>query len=245
MEKKFLYDLTIVIPAFNEEKRIVSLMDAIEEYVSKKDFRIEVILVDNNSVDRTVEIFESYKKTIPNTRVVEKKLPGKGGAVREGMMVGEGEYILFTDADNATPISEADKLLRYAGKYDVLIGSRYCDEGKLAIPQPFIRRLGGRVINFIIQTLAVPGIKDTQCGFKMFHNKAAKEIFSLQTINGWSFDIEIIAIARKLGYLIKEVGITWYDNPNSRVSPLKDGLKMISDAWQVRKNIVAGKYKRN
>ncbi|MEI8143384.1 MAG: dolichyl-phosphate beta-glucosyltransferase [Candidatus Berkelbacteria bacterium] len=243
-EKEYKYDLSIVVPAYNEAKRIKVLMEAIEKYVAKCDFRIETILVDNNSTDETVKIFESYHSRIPNLKVIEKKAQGKGGAVHEGMMKAEGDYILFTDADNSTPISEVDKLLPYAGKYDVIIGSRYCAGGKLAIPQPLVRVIGGRIINFIIQTLAVPGIQDTQCGFKMFQNKAAKEIFGKQTINGWSFDVEILAIARKTGYKIKEVGITWYDNPSSALSPIKDGLKMIADAWQVRKNIISGKYRR-
>lgn len=235
--------LSIVIPAYKEEKRIHIILDAIAKYEKTKDFQIETIVVVDASPDRTAEVAKGFKDKLSHLRVIEGKVnKGKGGAVQEGMLAARGKYIIFADADNSTPIEQADKLLKYADRHDVIIGSRYCDGGKLAVPQSLFRRVGSRGLNWAIQFLAIFGIKDTQCGFKLFSQKAAKEIFAKQTIFGFSFDIEILAIAKKLGYKIKEAGITWYDNPHSTVSPIKDGVRAVRDSWQVRKNIIAGKY---
>lgn len=238
------YYLTIVVPAFKEEKRIPIILKAIADYEQKKAFKIETIVVVDASPDKTAEVAKSFIGTVAHLSIIEGTVnKGKGGAVQEGILAATGKYIIFADADNSTPIEQADKLLKYAQDYPVVIGSRYCKGGELAISQSFIRRFGSRVLNFIIQCLAIRGIKDTQCGFKLFESHAAKEIFKRQTILGFSFDIEILAIAKRLGYKIKETGIKWYDNPHSTVSPIKDGIRMISDSWRVRKNIISGFYK--
>jgi dolichyl-phosphate beta-glucosyltransferase len=237
------YYLSIVIPAYKEGSRIHKSLDALIEYQKKHDFLIETIVVVDGSPDNTADLAKEYQDKIPNLKVIDRKEnKGKGYTVKEGILLADGKYILFTDADNSTPLNQVDKLLECADKYEVVIGSRYCDGGKLAHPQPFYRILGGRVLNLIIQLLATRGIKDTQCGFKLFQKDAAQEIFKRQTFDRFSFDIEILAIARKLGYKVKEVGITWYDDPHSTVKPLKDGLRMVKDSWQVRKNITAKKY---
>jgi len=238
------YFLTIVIPAYKEEKRLHKIFEAILEYEKTHDFLIEVIIVVDGSPDSTGEVAKEWREKIPNLHVVDRKEnKGKGYTVKEGVKHADGKYILFTDADNSTPLRQLDKLLKYAEIYPVIIGSRYCEDGKLARPQPFTRWFGGRVMNAIIQLLAVRGIKDTQCGFKLFERNAAREIFERQTFDRFSFDIELLAIARKLGFKIKEVGITWYDDPHSTVNPIKDGIQMIKDSWRVRRNIILGKYK--
>jgi dolichyl-phosphate beta-glucosyltransferase len=237
--------LTIIVPAYKEEKRIHIILEAIEKYEKTKDFKIQTIVVADASPDKTVEAAKTFTEKISNLTVIDGKVnKGKGGAVQEGVLAASGQYVLFADADNSTPVKQVDKLLKYADKYEVVIGSRYCPEGKLAIPQSFTRRFGSRVLNTVIQLLAIYGIKDTQCGFKLFEQKAAKEIFKRQTIFGFSFDIEILAIAKKLGYKIKEAGITWYDDPHSTVNPIKDGVRMIKDAWAVRKNLATDQYKK-
>lgn len=237
--------LSIVIPAYKEEKRIHIILEAISKYVRTKDFIVETIVVVDGSPDDTAKIAQSFTDKIPNFRVIGNEVnQGKGGAVRDGMIAAKGDHILFADADNSTPIEQVDKLLEFTESYDVVIGSRYTPSGKIAIPQTFTRRAGSRAINAVIQMLAVSGIADTQCGFKLFSAKAAKEIFPRLTILRFSFDIEVLAIARNLGYKIKEVGITWYDNPHSTVNPIRDGLRMIRDAWQVRRNIMAGQYRQ-
>ena len=237
--------LSVVIPAYKEADRIHKILDAILEFEKIKDYNIETIVVVDGALDNTAEVASKYQDKLKNLKIIDRKEnKGKGYTVREGMLEAQGKYVLFSDADNSTPIEQVDKLLKFRNDYDVMIGSRYVYDGKLAIPQSFVRKIGGRVLNWIIRTLAVSGIKDTQCGFKLFSKKAAQEIFSKQTFERWSFDIEILAIARMLGYKIKEVGITWYDDPHSRVSPIKDGLRMIKDAWTVRKNVKAKKYSR-
>lgn len=236
--------LSIIVPAYKEEKRIHIILEAIAKYEKTKNFKIETIVVADASPDNTVEATKLYVDKLRSLTIIDNKInKGKGGAVQEGVLAAKGKYILFADADNSTPIEQVDKLLEYVDKYEVVIGSRYCADGKLAVPQSLVRIIGSRGLNTIIQLLAVSGIKDTQCGFKLFENKSAKEIFKRQTINGFSFDIEILAIAKKLGYKIKETGIVWYDNPHSTVNPIKDGLRMVSDAWTVRTNIIKRAYK--
>jgi len=236
--------LSIVIPAYREETRIHKILEAIVEYQKGKDFLIETLVVIDGSPDNTVDSVKKFSDKIPNLRVINRlKNKGKGYTVKEGVLHSSGKFILFADADNSTPVKQADKLLKYVDKYQVVIGSRYCRGGKLAHPQPFYRVLGGRGMNLIIQLLAARGIKDTQCGFKLFEREAALKIFKLQTFDRFSFDIELLAIARKLGYKTKEVGITWYDDPHSTVNPIKDGLQMVRDSWIIRKNITKGLYR--
>ena len=236
--------LSIIIPAYKEEERIHKSLEAIEKYYKTKDFVLEVLVVLDGTPDNTKEATEKFVDRVPNLRIIDRKEnKGKGYTVKEGVQKAKGKFALFMDADNSTPITEVDKLLTYATKNEVVIGSRYIEGGKLVIPQSFIRKLGGRMLNLIIRTIAVSGIRDTQCGFKLFEKKASEEIFKRLTFDRFSFDIELLAIARKLGYKIKEVGITWQDDPHSTVNPLKDGLKMIRDAYVVRKNMLDGKYK--
>ncbi|MFA6963898.1 MAG: dolichyl-phosphate beta-glucosyltransferase [Patescibacteria group bacterium] len=230
--------LSIVIPAYREEKRIHVILEAIEKYVKTKDFIVETIVAIDASPDDTVGSAEHFVDRIPNLVIYEgEQNRGKGGAVQDGIKLAKGQYVLFADADNSTPIEQVDKLLAHIDKYDVVIGSRYCKGGKLAIPQSFTRRAGSRALNWMIQALVTPGIKDTQCGFKLFSKEAAGAIFEKLTIFDFSFDIEVLAIAKKLGYKIKEEGITWHDDPHSTVNPLKDGLKMIVDSWKIRQNL--------
>ncbi len=243
MIEKEIY-LSIVVPAYKEETRIHKILDAIINYQNSKKFPLEVIVVVDGSPDGTAEAANKYADKIQNLRVIDREENrGKGYTVKEGILAAKGQYILFSDADNSTPIEQVDKLLNYNDRYKVIIGSRYCSDGKLAHPQPIHRIIGGRVLNAVIQLLADRGIKDTQCGFKLFEAGAAKKIFERLTFERFSFDIEVLAIARKLGLKVKEVGITWYDDPHSTVNPIKDGLRMVKDAWQVRKNILSGKYK--
>ena len=236
--------LSVVIPAYKEEKRIHKILDAIIDYEKNHDFKIEVIVVLDGTPDNTAQAAEKYQERIKKLKIIDRRVnKGKGYTVKEGMLAARGEYILFTDADNATPIKQVDKLLEFVDDYQVIIGSRYVKGGKLAVPQGIFRKIGGRGLNWIIRILAVPGIIDTQCGFKLFQHNAAKEIFKRITFDRWSFDIEALAIARRHKYKIKEVGITWYNDPHSLVSPIKDGLKMVRDAWVVRKNLKEGIYK--
>ncbi|MCX6808367.1 MAG: glycosyltransferase family 2 protein [Candidatus Berkelbacteria bacterium] len=233
--------LSVVIPAYKEEKRLHKTIEAIEKYKTSHAIQIETIIVVDGSPDRTAEIAKELTSNLDNYRVIDRKQNhGKGYTVREGMLEAKGDYILFTDADNSTPFAQVDKLLKEIDNFEVPI---HCEGGRLAQPQPLYRIIGSRALNLVIQLLADRGIKDTQCGFKLFQKVAAKEIFKRLTFERFSFDIELLAIARKLGYRTKEVGIIWYDDPHSTVNPVRDGLRMVTDAWRVRKNIFSGRYK--
>ena len=237
--------LSIVVPCYKEEKRLKKIIGAIKAYKKTKNFAIETVIVVDGSPDKTTDVARELTAEMDNVNIIDRQENrGKGYSVKEGVLAARGRYILFADADNSTPLQQVNKLLKFTDGYDVVIGSRYCKDGRLAHPQPIHRIIGSRVLNIIIQLLAARGIKDTQCGFKLFERNAAQQIFSKQTFDRFSFDIELLAIARKLGYRVKEAGITWYDDPHSTVNPIKDGLAMIRDAWQVRKNILAGKYKK-
>lgn len=238
------YELSIIIPAYNEEKRIHKILEAIIKYETDSKRNVETIVVLDGTPDNTLGAAKKYEGKVKNLMIVDRKEnKGKGYTVKEGMEKASGKYMLFCDADNSTPVEQVEKLLKYAEDYEVVIGSRYIEGSKLAVSQSFFRKMGGRVINLFIRMLAIPGVKDTQCGFKLFQNKAGKEIFKQVTFDRWSFDIEVLAIARKKKFKIKQVGITWYDDPHSTVNPIKDGLKMIRDSWQVRKNLITGIYK--
>lgn len=242
-EEKEIY-LSIVIPSYKEEERILKSLNAFKKYKEDHDFEIELIIVVDGSPDNTAEVARKATAGIKNVQIIDRKENrGKGYTVKEGVLLARGKYILFTDADNSTPLHQVDKLLKAADECEVVIGSRYTNGGRMAKKQPFYRILGARGLNLVIQLLACRGIVDTQCGFKLFQGKAAKEIFKRATFDRFSFDIEVLAIARKLGYKTKEVGIVWYDDPHSTVNPIRDGLRMIRDAFTVRKNITAGKYK--
>lgn len=236
--------LSVIIPAFKEEERIHKVLEAIVKYQDSHSFDIEVIVVLDGTPDDTLTSALQFQSKIKRLNVINRKEnKGKGYSVKQGMLEASGEFLLFADADNSTPFNQVDRLFDFTKEYDVIIGSRRVAGGGQKRKQSLFRRMGSDVLNIIIQLLAVKGIKDTQCGFKLFSAEAAKTIFNKLTIDRWSFDIEILAIARYAGLRIAEVPIVWNDDPHSTVNPIKDGLKMISASWQIRKNVRAGLYK--
>ena len=213
--------LSIIIPAYNERERIGSTLKAVAGFIEKQSYSAEILVVSDGSTDKTVEIAESARDHISSLRVIEnKENHGKGWVVRQGMLEAQGGFRLFTDADNATPIEEFEKLLGWVkpqGIYDIAIGSIGLKESKVDRPEPLPRVIAGRMANFLIQTVAVPGIQDTQRGFKLFTAESAEAIFSKTKIDRWGFDIEVLALARKLGFTVKEVPIRWIHMAGSKV----------------------------
>lgn len=240
--------LSVVIPAFNEEKRISKTLESVDAYLKKQNYRYEIIVVDNGSNDRTCDIVKQYQETTVANLVrlcLSKSIGAKGSAVKLGIMdYAEGQYIMFMDADNATPVSEIEKFWPdlEGGKAEVVIGSRYLASSQVTRKQPLYRIVLGRLSNFLIQLLAVPGIKDTQLGFKAFTREAAKEIFSRLTIPGWGFDMEVLTIARIHGFRIKEIGVIWREQGGSHV-PLTAYLQSLADLLKIKFNALAGKYR--
>lgn len=235
--------LSVVVPAYNEAKRIGATLDDIQEYLST-NYRNpwELIVVDDGSTDETAEVAERHFRAGNRCRVVRaRQNRGKGAAIRLGMREAQGSLRLFTDADNSTPISELRKLNKALNltKAEIAIASRAARGARLEVRQPFHREMMGRAFNLLVQAIALPGIKDTQCGFKLFTSRAAEELFPRQTLDRWSFDVEILLMARRRGWKIVEVPVRWIDNPNSRVSPLRDSWRVLVDTLRLRLRGVA------
>ncbi|MBI2062322.1 MAG: glycosyltransferase family 2 protein [Candidatus Yanofskybacteria bacterium] len=238
--------LTVIIPAYNEEKHIKSTIQSIYGYLSDKKIEHEIIVVTDGSKDQTNNIVGSMLSAIPTLQLLDYELNrGKGFAVRQGMLKAKGQYRLFTDADNATSIDHIEKMLPYFNQgYDVVIASVTVKGGVVASgSEPIWRRLFGTMGNLFIQSVAVPGISDTQRGFKIVTAKAAQDIFSRTVIDRWGFDIEMLALARKLGYKIKEVPVTWKNDPNTASHPrLPAYFQVLMETVKIRWNLITGKY---
>jgi dolichyl-phosphate beta-glucosyltransferase len=236
--------LSIVVPAYNEETRLPGSLQAIADFVAQKTYPVEVLVVNNNSRDRTGQIIEEYAAEFPFVRGLFESAQGKGAAVRSGMLAARGEYRFICDADLSMPIEEIDKFLPpHLEGYDIAIASREAP-GAVRYEEPWYRHLMGRVFNTIVRLFAVPGLQDTQCGFKMFRAEVAENLFPLQTMNGWSFDVEILYAARRWGYTIVEVPIHWYYKNNTRIHPIGDSRDMFADVFKIRRNGQRGLYKR-
>lgn len=238
--------LSIIIPAYNEESRLPHTLPKVVEFLATQDYQAEVLVVDDGSTDRTTEIVEEFSATHRYIRLIRAEHGGKGHAVKTGMLQAKGEYAFLCDADLAMPITELPKFLPpQQNGYHIAIGSR---EGKGAVRynEPAYRHLMGRVFNWLVKVMAVPGFEDTQCGFKCFHHSVTRDLFLHQTINGFGFDVEVLYIAQKRSYRIVEVPIHWYYQTESKVHPIKDTIRMVRDMLTVRRNDWQGLYeKRN
>ena len=235
--------LSVVIPAYNEEKRIEKTLLSVHEYLSRQSYDYEIIVVSDGSKDNTVSIVSNLKSQISNLKIVDdKENHGKGWAVRQGMLEAQGDYRLFMDADNSTTVEQVEGFLpHFSGGYDVVIGSRRIAGANIAVKQPWIRDFLGGVFRLIVHTLVPLGIKDSQAGFKCFSRKATEAVFAKQTIFRWAFDVEILAIARKLGFKIKEAPIRWVNDTESKVK-IGGMVKMLFEVSHVRWNLWANKY---
>lgn len=238
-------DLSIVVPAYNEELRLPPTLDKLHAFLSRQPLRYEIVVVDDGSKDNTVGVVTDAMAMIPHLRLV-RQMPnrGKGAAVRRGMLEARGQIRVMCDADGSMPPEELPKLLApiVACKAEIAIGSRYAPGAKTDQKQPFYRVLWSRLCNRVIQKSLVPGVRDTQCGFKAFTAEAARDLFRYGCIDGWAFDLEILALARRRGISIAEVGVAWQDDGRSRVNPLKDMWKVIREALTIRKNLRRGVY---
>ncbi|MEN9649689.1 MAG: hypothetical protein RL094_656 [Candidatus Parcubacteria bacterium] len=235
--------LSIIIPCYNEEQRIKKTLTRINEYLSHQQYESEVIVVDNGSTDTTKAIVEAYISDMKNLRIISKKSYGKGWAVKQGMIEATGEYRLFTDADNSTDIAHLDTFLPVAQHegYDVVISSRRVAGATIAHPQPWHRRILSNMFAFIVRSTMPLGIKDTQNGFKLFSKKAAKKIFSMQTIYYWAFDVEILALAKKFDFRIKEVPIKWMNDEDSKMN-FKGMARMLLEVITIRFRMMTNSY---
>ena len=233
--------LSIIIPAHNEENRLPDTLEQVFNFLKEQSFTAEVIVVENGSSDKTLEIAQGFEPQHPNLYVIQSER-GKGAAVKRGMLAAKGEYRFMCDADLSMPVAEIPKFIPPTiSNSDIAIASREA-KGAVRYDEPSYRHLGGRVINFLIQLFILPGLNDTQCGFKCFSAKIADDIFNLQTLNGWSFDIELLYIARRHKYTVQEIPIHWVHHPETKVSAVRDAIRMIQDIFRIRANAVRGIY---
>lgn len=236
--------LSIIIPALNEENRLPTTLEQAFRFLQQQSYQSEVLVVENGSDDRTLEIARQFAQQHEGFRALHEPQSGKGLAVRRGMLEARGEYRFMCDADLSMPITEINRFLPPALKeFDIAIASREA-MGSVRYHEPFYRHWGGRAINLVIRTLALPGLYDTQCGFKCFRGDVAEDLFQFQTLDGWSFDIELLYIARLRGYRIVELPIPWYFNPESKLHVVKDAFRMALDILQMRRNAWRGVYER-
>lgn len=237
--------LSIIIPCFNEEKRLPETLASVAAHLKTFSHECEVIVVDDGSSDKTKEAGESFADRIANLRVMRfEKNGGKGHAVKHGMLAATGDYAVFMDADNSTPLGEIEKLLPFINDHEVVIGSRHLKTSNVVVKQPWYRIVISRVGNLLIQSLLIRGVRDTQCGFKLFQKSSLQPIYGRQRIMGFGFDMEILAIAQKiLGYRIKEVPVSWYNSPESRIRPVRDAWRTFKELIRIKYNLTTGQYK--
>jgi len=234
--------LSIILPAYNEERRLPHTLEQIFSFLREQDFRAEVLIVENGSTDRTFAIAREFAAKYPDVEVMREERRGKGNAVRRGMLAARGEYRFMCDADLSMPIRELRKFLPDAiGEFDVAIASREV-KGAVRYHEPYYRHLGGRLVNLAIRMLILPGLQDTQCGFKCFRSEVAADLFRYQTIPGWSFDIELLFIARKRGYRIREIPIHWHFDADTKLRAVKDALLMLRDIFCIHVKNLRGRY---
>lgn len=236
--------LSLVIPCYNEETVIEDTLRRVIEYLRGQEYSSEIIVIDDGSQDNTRKIVRNLTKEFEEIQILEGEVnKGKGFSVSKGLLHATGQVACFTDADLSTPIEEVEKLIKELNNgYDIAIGSRGLKESDIRKHQPWYRERMGKTFNLLIRWLVLAGIKDTQCGFKCFNKKIIPEIIGKQRVYGFSFDVEMLYIAKKLGYKIKEVPIRWHNNPHSKVNPFTEPIKMLLDILRIKINDWKGKY---
>lgn len=226
-------DVSFIIPAYNEAERIGRSLEKALAYFADRDYTWEILVVDDGSRDATPEIVGQFAdRGVKLLR--QPRNMGKGAAVRRGMLEGKGECRIFSDADFSTPIEETGRALEHLKGFDVAIGSRAIDRSYVKVHQPWYRETMGKVFNLLVRVVAVPGIKDTQCGFKGFRAQAAQDVFRRTKIDGFSFDVEALYIAGRLGYTIKEFPVEWHNDARSTLNPVTDSINMFRELLRIR-----------
>lgn len=241
---------SVIIPAYNEEKRIGESLRKVCRFAEACSFPVEVIVVSDGSTDETVPLvsleFAAFKKAGVDLRLAQNvNNSGKGASIRKGILQARGKYVLFSDADLSTPITEAAKLLGCleSGACDVAVGSRRMEGSKITVRQSRFRETGGRLFNVIVRLLTGLEIKDTQCGFKAFRREEAQAIFGAMTVKRFGFDVEALYLARKMGLRIAEIAVVWNHSDGSKVRYFRDGARMIGEILKIRMNDLFRRYR--
>jgi glycosyltransferase involved in cell wall biosynthesis len=235
--------LSIIVPAYNEAERIPKTLLAMDAYLSKVNYSYEIIVVNDGSRDNTAEVVKKMARVVKNLKLIDnKENHGKGSVVRDGMLAAKGDVRLFMDADNSTSVDQVEAMAPFFKEgYGVVIGSRAIPGATLDPPEPLYRQLIGKALNLIVQALLLPGIWDTQCGFKAYTAAAAEDIFGVSKISTWGFDVETLALAKKFGHNIKEISVHWVNDTRSRVK-FSGGLQFLRDIAKIRWWLWTGAY---
>jgi dolichyl-phosphate beta-glucosyltransferase len=234
--------ISLIIPAYNEEKRLPATLEKIMAFLQSEDAEAEILIVDDGSIDNTAQVAREFSSRYPSIFLISTPHRGKGFAVKTGMLQGRGRMLLLIDADLSVPINQAWKLIPSEDREDyIAIGSREAP-GAERLQEPLYRHALGVTYNVLLRHLLNLPIRDTQCGFKCFHNRIAKKLFSLQTLNGWAFDVEILYVAVKLGCTIIEVPVTWQYDSDTRIKVARDSCAMLRDLFFIKWNDLKGKY---
>jgi dolichyl-phosphate beta-glucosyltransferase len=229
----------VIVPAYNEERRLGLTLARIQQYLAAQSYTSDILVVNNASTDQTGEVARAA-----GVQVIDEPRRGKGAAVRTGVLAAPGEYVLFSDADLSTPIEEVEKLLASLRQgYDIAIASRGLPESNIVKRQPWYRELVGRLGNLVVRMAAVPGIADTQCGFKLFPREVARKLFRVARLRGAAFDVEVLFIAQRHRLRIAEVPVTWIDSPDTRFNRVTDSLDALKDLVRIRVNWALGRYR--
>ena len=244
MDKRDAPYVSLVIPAYNEEARLPETLARMQAFLASSGMSFEILVVDDGSVDGTAAVAEKAGVNGTPLRLLANEVNrGKGASVRRGMLEARGHYVFYADADLSTPIEEIRPLLaELEGGCDVVIGSRGLRDSRLEVRQPWHRETMGRLFNLAVRVLVLPGLHDTQCGFKGFRREVSGDIFRRQRLERFAFDVEVLHIARRRGYRILEVPIRWRDSPRSKVHVLKDSSRMLLDLFRIRLNGLIGRY---
>ena len=240
MSKPFL---SLILPAHNEARRLAACLNQVKAFVNAQSYQSEVLLVENASTDDTLNLAKSFLETFPQLKIIKLEQAGKGNAIRTGMLQAEGQYRFIADVDFSMPIEEINKFLPPLLENPQLAIASREKPGSKRIGEPFYRHLIGRAFNFLVRLLVLPGIQDSQCGFKCFSAEVAEAIFPKQTLDGWSFDVELLCIAREMGFEIREVPITWTYQKGSRMNVLSQSWRMFKDLLLIRSNKRKGMYR--
>jgi dolichyl-phosphate beta-glucosyltransferase len=240
MAKPFL---SVIIPAYNEAKRLPLTLIDVDKHLQEQEYSYEILVVNDGSTDETAEIVNRFVPLIQNLKLIDNaENKGKGAVVRQGMLLAKGTWRVFMDADNSTSVVEFNKMIPYfKNGYEVVIGSRHVKGSKMSPPQPFYKRILGNAGNLMIQALLLPGIWDTQCGFKCFSDEAAEKVFNLTKIDRWGFDAEALALAKALGYQIREMPVFWVNDIRSHVS-LRTYFQVLWEVAKIRWWLWTGRY---
>jgi dolichyl-phosphate beta-glucosyltransferase len=233
----------VVIPAFNEETRIGDSLKKVTTFLDGRDIPFEILVVDDGSTDATESVVKHFADSDRRVKLITNdRNRGKGYSVRRGVQASKGDVVLFSDADLSTPIEEYDRLLPHLKTHDLVIASRSLAGSNVIVHQAFYREMMGRIFNIIVQVMLVRGIIDTQCGFKLMTRRAASDIFARTRIDSFSFDVEMILVAKKHGFAVIDVPVQWKDSRGSKVHPIRDSAHMLLDLLRIKLYDIAGFY---